>query len=622
MSLPLRYPLDSVSFEKALEDLIVRFIINVPPEDLATVERELFHFEEALWFYTDFIKIMNPHLPNLKFKTFASCVISMCPLIWKWQDVNPEEALQKFSRYKKSIPVRGAAIFNQNLNKILLVKGMESDSWSFPRGKISKDEDDVHCCIREVMEEIGFDLTNYIDDNQYIERNINGKNYKIYLVAGVPEDFAFKPQVRNEIEKIEWRDFRKLSCFLHKSNAKYYLLNSMLKPLSLWVKKQTQIQTEEQLIDYAEEQLKLLLGISTSEGLDPEPELVNTLQSSVREKDMIQLGRDDSHTSMSTFVPATYMAPSSANSQIPVLSDANRGMALPFPFTHGFSQGMFSQPIYGVVTQKPSHLLPLPITQVVENLQTAPQLQNITYTAQSPHTPIVKPTILEDAGLNSRQLLDLLKNPKKSEPPPQNNSARTLLNILIQKDKISDQGTRPQVSPDIKNSVKNEYEYSQTPNKAVISPKFTKNPLFNGHESSPYRAKNQLAEKLVHSDFTVDCKEFESGPNNKIVEVHDRQPMVGEPARNISSCINEGDRLPKIKIDLPSGSKNISLEHTKSTNANHNDKSAMPSYGSEKPTRTKPKFKLLRRGEKFTSEIQVFNDKLEPESFGDTKEAK
>ena len=137
------------SVDRVLEDLLVRFIINCPPEDLSSVERELFHFEEASWFYTDFIKLMNPTLPNLKIKSFATRIIKLCPLIWKW-DIKADEAMQKFSKYKKSIPVRGAAIFNDKLNKILLVQGTESDSWSFPRGKISKDEDDVMCCIRAV----------------------------------------------------------------------------------------------------------------------------------------------------------------------------------------------------------------------------------------------------------------------------------------------------------------------------------------------------------------------------------------------------------------------------------------------------------------------------------------
>lgn len=282
MSLPLRHALENVtSVDRILEDLLVRFIINCPNEDLSSVERELFHFEEASWFYTDFIKLMNPTLPSLKIKSFAQLIIKLCPLVWKW-DIKVDEALQQFSKYKKSIPVRGAAIFNENLSKILLVQGTESDSWSFPRGKISKDENDIDCCIREVKEEIGFDLTDYIDENQFIERNIQGKNYKIFLISGVSEIFNFKPQVRNEIDKIEWFDFKKISKTMYKSNIKYYLINSMMRPLSMWLRHQRQIRNEDQLKSYAEEQLKLLLGITKEEQIDPGRELLNMLHTAVQ----------------------------------------------------------------------------------------------------------------------------------------------------------------------------------------------------------------------------------------------------------------------------------------------------------------------------------------------------
>lgn len=133
-----------------------------------------------------------------------------------------------------------------------------------------------------MKEEIGFDLTDYIDDNQFIERNIQGKNYKIFLISGVSEVFNFKPQVRNEIDKIEWFDFKKISKTMYKSNIKYYLINSMMRPLSMWLRHQRQIKNEDQLKSYAEEQLKLLLGITKEEQIDPGRELLNMLHTAVQ----------------------------------------------------------------------------------------------------------------------------------------------------------------------------------------------------------------------------------------------------------------------------------------------------------------------------------------------------
>ncbi|AMD19714.1 HCL437Wp [Eremothecium sinecaudum] len=630
MSLPLRSPLDCVSFERALEDLLVRFIINVPPEDLATIERALFHFEEAHWFYTDFIKLTNPHLPNLKIKTFASYVISLCPLIWKWQDVNPDEALQKFSKYKKSIPVRGAAIFNENLNKILLVKGMESESWSFPRGKISKDEDDVHCCIREVMEEIGFDLTNYIDEDQYIERNIGGKNYKIYLVKGVPQDFKFKPQVRNEIEKIEWRDFWRLSKSIYKSNTKYYLLNSMVKPLSLWVKKQKQVQTEEQLKQYAEEQLKLLLGIgSHEESADPGRELLNMLQSSVGQKEHMQLIDDESQTSMSTSAPATVVSPSTATSQIPVAANAFGGAIFPFtptimagshafnpfPFVHGFPQGMFPQATFGLISQ-PQQIL-----------HAAPQLsqrtQPVTSVSQPPQTPIVKPTMLEETEQSSKQLLDLLKNPKKSETVSEESSAKILLKILKTNPKEKPNDVRGSETSSVNMTTTNQNGSSETEQKSSTT--IMRNANIN-QEAPVISRQTSLQEKASHDHSSDEYEVFEDYCEDKKddekTSEEDKDKLVPEEVNKeerYESVIqpafvnSDESRSKNIQGIIPSVDR-ISLDNVSHVNYN-NDRSSTTSSQTEK-SKGKPKFKLLKRGEKITAYVKpTTSPSIEGDSF-------
>ncbi|GMF06103.1 unnamed protein product [[Candida] boidinii] len=172
MSINLREGFSDESLERVLEDLLVRFVVNCPSEDLSSIERVFFQIEEAQWFYSDFLKIINPLLPSMKMKKFCSQLLDQCPLIWKWGD--PNDALARFGKYKSIIPVRGCALLNSKLNKILLVKGVESSSWGFPRGKISKDETDVDCALRELLEETGFDATDYIDEDEYVERTIKG----------------------------------------------------------------------------------------------------------------------------------------------------------------------------------------------------------------------------------------------------------------------------------------------------------------------------------------------------------------------------------------------------------------------------------------------------------------
>ncbi|ODV93690.1 hypothetical protein PACTADRAFT_46118, partial [Pachysolen tannophilus NRRL Y-2460] len=164
-------------------------------------------------------------------------------MIWRWGD--PADALSRFGKYKSTIPVRGAALFNEELDKVLLVKGTESNSWGFPRGKISKEEKDVDCAIREILEETGFDISDYIDEDEYIERTIKGKNYRIYLIKDIPEEFNFQPTARNEISCIEWKSLKYLNKDCKTNNNHYFLVSAMLKPMLRFVNKMKGLQNEE-----------------------------------------------------------------------------------------------------------------------------------------------------------------------------------------------------------------------------------------------------------------------------------------------------------------------------------------------------------------------------------------
>ncbi|KAG7756674.1 hypothetical protein KL911_001476 [Ogataea haglerorum] len=274
MSILLRKGFADESLERVLEDLLVRFVINCPPEDLSSIERVFFQIEEAHWFYQDFARVVNELLPPMKMKQFTAKIIAQCPVVWRWGD--SQDALAQFGKYKSSIPVRGCAVLNQKLDKVLLVKGVESSSWGFPRGKISKDESDLDCALRELEEETGFDGREYIDEDEYIERTIQGKNYKIYILAGVPESTQFEPRVRNEISAIAWKDIKSLS---KQGKNNLFLVSSMMKQLQNFINRRKNQQTEEELKRQATIQLKKILGVGQpQEKSDPGRDLLNMLQ--------------------------------------------------------------------------------------------------------------------------------------------------------------------------------------------------------------------------------------------------------------------------------------------------------------------------------------------------------
>lgn len=48
-----------------------RFIVNVPEQELKSLERICFQVEQAHWFYEDFVRLLQPNLPSFHLKTFS-----------------------------------------------------------------------------------------------------------------------------------------------------------------------------------------------------------------------------------------------------------------------------------------------------------------------------------------------------------------------------------------------------------------------------------------------------------------------------------------------------------------------------------------------------------------------
>ncbi|KAL3472992.1 hypothetical protein BJX99DRAFT_249280 [Aspergillus californicus] len=246
-----------MQLEDWLDDLCVRFIINLPREELESVERICFQVEEAQWFYEDFIRPLDPALPSLSLKAFALRIFQHCPLMASWSRYHHMTAFSEFLAYKTRVPVRGAIMLNQEMDEVVLVKGWKKGAnWSFPRGKINKDEKDLDCAIREVYEETGYDireagLVQDDEDVKFIEITMREQHMRLYVFRGVPQDAYFEPRTRKEISKIEWWRLSDLPT-LKKSkqydqgqaaaNAnKFYMVAPFLHPLKKWIAQQKKL---------------------------------------------------------------------------------------------------------------------------------------------------------------------------------------------------------------------------------------------------------------------------------------------------------------------------------------------------------------------------------------------
>ncbi|KAL9129938.1 MAG: hypothetical protein Q9217_001740 [Psora testacea] len=240
-----------------LDDLCVRFIINLPTEELSVAERICFQIEEAQWFYEDFIRPLDPELPSLNLKSFCAVMFQHCPLLWDWSSQKQAEAFQAFLVYKTMVPVRGAIMLNENMDEVVLVKGWKKGAnWSFPRGKRNKDELDMTCAVREVYEETGYDLkeAGLVDekgDVKYIDVEIRGQDIRLYVFRSVPMDTHFEPRTRKEISKISWHKLSDLPTVKKRKQQqedygeglavhanKFYMVAPFLGPLKKWISQQ------------------------------------------------------------------------------------------------------------------------------------------------------------------------------------------------------------------------------------------------------------------------------------------------------------------------------------------------------------------------------------------------
>lgn len=198
------FPSTSIIPQTILEDLCSRFLINIPEEERKDIVRLCFQIETAHWFYVDFHRQEQPDLPPCGLKDFTNIIFQQFPFLNKTGE-NIDEVFENWKKYKYSVPVHGAILLNQNLDKCVLVQPfMSRTSWGFPKGKVNKDESAFDCAIREVLEETGFDMSFFADPYEYLEHNFQDHQVRLYIVPGVPEKTVFQPQTRGEIKNIDW----------------------------------------------------------------------------------------------------------------------------------------------------------------------------------------------------------------------------------------------------------------------------------------------------------------------------------------------------------------------------------------------------------------------------------
>ncbi|KAI1757823.1 hypothetical protein F4782DRAFT_525638 [Xylaria castorea] len=253
---------EKMTLEDWLDDLCVRFIINLPREDLSSVARICFQIEEAQWFYEDFIRPLDPALPSMSLRTFSLKMFQHCPLLASFSADIHLKAFDEFMQYKTRVPVRGAVMLNDAMDAAVLVRGYKKGaSWSFPRGKINKDEDDVDCAIREAYEETGYNLraAGLVEKNAPVhplEVTMHDQQVRLYVFRGIPENTVFETRTRKEIGDIKWYRLSDLPTYKKKkgvgkiqgpatsSQERFYMVAPFMVQLRQWVLKQKKVDAQ------------------------------------------------------------------------------------------------------------------------------------------------------------------------------------------------------------------------------------------------------------------------------------------------------------------------------------------------------------------------------------------
>ncbi|KAK7070145.1 mRNA-decapping enzyme subunit 2 [Halocaridina rubra] len=226
-----------------LDDIASRFILDAPDSELGDPIPLCFLMELAYWFYLDEYVEEDDSLNNIKFDPFAQQLLNRVGIKPKTGTI--EEMLQDFRDFKLRVPTYGGLLLSQDQSHVLLVQGFwHRASWGFPKGKINVDEEPHNCAIREVLEETGFDISNMIDPNIYLEMSIGEQRVRLYIITGVPMNTEFIPRTRGEIKQLKWFHISQLPSHKNDRNFNnktkgstnmFYMVMPFVKPLREWI---------------------------------------------------------------------------------------------------------------------------------------------------------------------------------------------------------------------------------------------------------------------------------------------------------------------------------------------------------------------------------------------------
>jgi mRNA-decapping enzyme subunit 2 len=156
----------------------------------------IIQLEKSYWVYIDdFVRFFSD-IPNITFDIYLYNIFQLYNL-----DINYIKIyLNNYQKYKKNVYICGSILFDES-NKYVIVVQNNDGIWGLPKGKIEKNETYVDCAIRETYEEIGLNIKNIINHNNYVGFS---DRFIFYIIKNINKNIKFKPMVQGEIRGIKW----------------------------------------------------------------------------------------------------------------------------------------------------------------------------------------------------------------------------------------------------------------------------------------------------------------------------------------------------------------------------------------------------------------------------------
>ena len=248
--------------DEALGELYFRFLSGLPAEERVP-DRLMFNLEEAHWYYEDWM-VKENRLNTMSFHVFVRKMLERFPGLAPAH--THREMMELYRRYHGETPRRGAIILSPDMEKVVLVTNFTNTSFGFPKGKMNQGESDVACAVREVWEEIGINISQYVDPNEHLDYPEDSDEQRLFIVLGVQENVEFRINTRNEIGRVEWVRLNDIPSKKSRSESRYpgmhfSKVHNFLRNLRRWItKKKQEQQTAEVQPEPAPEVLKWKLS--------------------------------------------------------------------------------------------------------------------------------------------------------------------------------------------------------------------------------------------------------------------------------------------------------------------------------------------------------------------------